>query len=104
MLNQIDAVGLQPLQRRVDLLRRFLERPAIDLRHEKDLLAQAAAERLPHANFAGAFVVIPAVVEKVDAAIDGSPNDPDAERLIDMLERQMPSAKADRRHALAGLP
>ncbi len=38
-LHQVHMVGLKALERFVDLLRRRWLRPAIDLRHEKDLLA-----------------------------------------------------------------
>ena len=37
---------------------RFLRAP-IDLRHEKDLVAVSVAQRLSHADFAGATIVVP---------------------------------------------
>ena len=49
---QVDVVGLQPPQRLVDLPGGRLLRAAVDLGHEKDLLAVAVAKRLAHADFA----------------------------------------------------
>src|SRR5207237_487404 len=37
MLHEIDAAGLQPFERLVDLPRRFRVRSPVDLRHQKDL-------------------------------------------------------------------
>ena len=47
MLHEIDAVGLQPPQRLVELPRGFLPRAAVDLRHQEDAIAIAVAQRLP---------------------------------------------------------
>src|SRR5581483_11416337 len=50
---------------------------AVNLGHEKCFLAIAVAQCLSHALFAGAAIVIPAVVEEVDAAVERSANDAD---------------------------
>ena len=60
MLHQIDAIGLQTAQRLVELPRRLAFRAAVDLGHQEDLVAIAVAERLAHADLAGAVVVVPA--------------------------------------------
>src|SRR5437870_9644104 len=65
---------LQPLQRFVDLPGGGLPGPAIDLRHEEDFLAIAVTQRPPHADFAGAAIIIPAVVHEGESLIDGAPD------------------------------
>ena len=70
VLHQVDVVGLQPNQRFVELTGCFCPAAAVDLRHQEHTIAIPVAKRASHADLAGAFVVIPAVVEKVDAAID----------------------------------
>src|SRR4051812_40551563 len=77
-LQQIHVISLQPAQRLVDLLRGSLAGTSIDLRHQKRLVAVAVAQRLTHPDFTLAAVVVPAVVEKVDALIERRPDDSDA--------------------------
>ena len=96
MLHEIDAVRLQPLERLVELTRCFRVRPAVNLRHQKDLLPVAIPERFSHAGLARAIVVVPAVVHEGDAPVDGRSNDPEAELLADMVESEMPTSKANR--------
>ena len=60
MLHEIDAIGLQPAQRLVELPRRLRFDAAVDLGHEEDLLAVAVPERLAHPDLALALVVVPA--------------------------------------------
>src|SRR6266850_8601243 len=71
MLNKIDAIDLQTLKRFVELLSRFLLRPAVNLGHDKSLRPIAVAKGLAHASLAPAFIIVPTVIQKVDAAIDG---------------------------------
>ena len=59
----------------------FLSRPSI-LVIRNALLPIAVAQRLAHAHFAFAAVVIPAVVQKIDPVIDRRANDLDAFLLI----------------------
>ena len=101
MLHEIDAIGLQPFERLVELPHRFGVRSPVDLRHQKDLLPVAILERLSHAGLARAVVVVPAVVQEVDAAVDGRSNDPEAERLVDPFQSEMPASKADRGNAFS---
>src|SRR6266849_3793324 len=71
MLDKIDAIDLQTFQRFVELLSRFLFRPAVNLGHDKSLRSIAIAKGFAHASLAPAFVIVPTIIQKVDAAIDG---------------------------------
>ena len=104
VLDQIDAVGLQPAERFVELPRRPPLRPAVDLGHQEDALAVAVAERLAHPQLALAVVVVPGVVHEGDAAVDRGADDADAERLVDVRQGEVPAAEPDRGYPLAGLP
>src|SRR5580704_7722172 len=90
MLNEIDAIGLQPLERLIELPDRFRVRPPVDLRHQKDLLPVAIPERLSHAGLARAAVVVPAVVQEVDATVDGRSYDAEAELFFDAFQSEVP--------------
>ena len=68
--------------------------PAVDLGHQEDLLAVAVAERLAHADFAAAAVVVPAVVHEGDAVVDGGADDLDAFLLL-LLSADVVAAQAD---------
>src|SRR5204863_3091521 len=59
-------------------------------------------QRLSHAHFALAIVVVPAVVEEVDAVVERRANNSDALLLI-MLRAEVVSANPDHRHPLAGV-
>src|SRR5438034_4490260 len=96
MLHEIDAIGPQPLERLIELSHRFRVRSPVDLRNQKDLLPVAIPERLSPAGFACAVVVVPAVVQEVDATVDGRSNDPETEVLVDAFQSEMPASKADR--------
>ena len=83
MLDEIDALDLQTLKRFIQLPGRFLLRTAIDFRHDKCLFAVAIAKRFAHADLARPFVVIPAVVQEVNAAdrwLSGQYESPTAHR------------------------
>ena len=69
-LEEIDPVGLQSLQRFIDLVRSRLPVAAIDLGHQEDAIAVPAAECLAHAYLAQPVVVIPAVVKERDPVFD----------------------------------
>src|SRR5262245_35941179 len=97
MLDQIDMIGLQPFERLVQLFCRILLCAAVDLRHQKDALAITILERLAHALFARAFVVVPAVVHEVDPVVDRGANDAQAQLLVNRFETEMPAAQTDER-------
>ncbi len=71
MLNKINAIDLQTFERFIELPSRFLFRPSVNLGHDKSLRSIAIAQSSTHANFAGALVIVPTIIQKVDAAIDG---------------------------------
>ncbi len=75
---------------------------AVDLGHEEGLLAISVAQRLAHADFAGAAVVVPAVVEEIDAFIERGANDANAFLLV-ALAADVISAQADAGDVLAGI-
>src|SRR5208283_4858343 len=85
-LHQVDAIGLQPLQALIDLLRRAGPAVAVDFGHQEDLVAIAIAQCRPHPALALAGVIVPAVVHEVDAAIDGGTND--ADRFLRILRHR----------------
>ena len=78
----------------------FLRLP-VDLGHEERLLTVAVAQCLAHADFAPAVVVVPAVVEEGDAAVEGGADDADALLLIG-LHAEVVAAEADHGDFLAG--
>jgi len=96
VLDQIDAVGLQAVERLVQLPRRLLLRAAVDLGHQEHLVAIPVGERLAHADLARAVVVVPGVVHERDAAIDRVTNDAKAERLVDGRYSEVPASETDR--------
>ncbi len=69
-LHQIDVVGLQTLERLIDLLGRRLARAAVDFRHQKYFVAITVFQSVSHSPFALTVVVVPRVIEERDAAID----------------------------------
>src|SRR3954462_4900242 len=101
VLHEIDPVGLQPAERFIELAPGFGRGSAVDLRHEEPLLAVALPKHLAHAALALAAVVVPAVVEERDPAVDRLSYQAEAERFRYGLERQVPPTKADCRNALA---
>src|SRR5207248_9962128 len=100
VLHEIDRVGLQTPQRLVDLSGRLFPRSAVDLRHYERTAPVAVAKRLAHTPLARAVVVVPAVVQERDAAVDGGANDSNREFFGDVLQTEMPAADADARNHL----
>jgi hypothetical protein len=84
-LHQVDVVGAESAERLVDLPRGGVAGAAVDLRHQEDLVAIAVEQRFAHALLARAAVVVPAVVEERDAAVDGGADDADALHLVALL-------------------
>ena len=85
----------------VDLARGFNLGAAVELGHQENLAAITAGERLAHALFAYAAVVVPAIVEEVDAAIDCLVHEPDRFCFAKRRHAEVVAAEADSRHALA---
>src|SRR5438876_374317 len=102
-LHQVDAIRLQPLQRFVDLPGGGLPRPAVDLRHEEDSLAIAVTQRPPHADFAGAAIIIPAVVHEGESPVDGAPDNRYTLCFVSLFADMIP-AQADGRDFFSSPP
>ncbi len=96
-LHEVDAVGLQPAERFLDLLRGALLAAAVDLGHQKRFIAIPVAQRFSHAELARATVVVPAVVEEVDAVIDCAADDADAFLFISLAASDTTSPVRPRR-------
>jgi hypothetical protein len=100
-LQQVEMIGLQPLQRLLQLSLRGRGIAAIDLRHQEGFIAVAIAQRLAHAEFAVPVTVIPRIIHEVDAAIDRGPDYPHR-FAIGLGPSQVPTADSNERHVLAG--
>src|ERR1700686_1753844 len=74
---------------------------AIDLGHQESLLTVTVAQRLAHANLALPIVIVPAVVEEVDAGIECRADDANAVLLIG-LHADVVAPEAQNRNFLAG--
>ena len=59
------------------------------------------AQRVTHPGLAGAAVIVPAVIHEIDAAIDRTAHDAEAQLFIHVLEAKMPAAEANRRDLLS---
>src|SRR6267143_5568035 len=95
-LQEIDAIGLQSAERLFNLPRsRFLVAP-VDFGHQERSLTIAVAQRLAHADFTLTFVVVPAVIEKIDSVVDGGAGDADTLRLLEPRLAKVESAYAYR--------
>src|ERR1017187_65274 len=84
-LHQINSIRLQPLQGFINLPRGRRLGAAVALGHEKYFLAVAVTQGLPHANFAGPAIVIPAVVHEGDPLINGLPDNGYALHLVSLF-------------------
>ncbi len=100
-LEQIDVAGLQAAERFIDLRGGGFFGLAVDFGHEESLLAVAVAERLAHTDFAVAAVVVPAVVEEIDATVEGGADDFDAVLFVG-LHADVIATEANNGDALAG--
>src|SRR2546421_1659342 len=77
-LEQIEPVSLESAQRLVNLTRGGGFGAPVDLGHEKRFLTIAVAQRVAHADFTLATIVVPAVVEKIDSLIKARADDANA--------------------------
>jgi hypothetical protein len=69
-LNEIDDVGLEPLEAPRELFVRGVLGAPVELGHEEGPCAVAVAQGLVHPERATAIVVVPTVVEEGDAVVD----------------------------------
>ncbi len=81
-LQKVNVIGLQTAQGFFQLLGGGLFRAAIDLCHEESFLPVTVAQRFAHADLTLAVVVVPAVVEERDAAVESGADDADAFLLV----------------------
>src|SRR5688572_2005228 len=102
MLHEVDAVGLEPPERLVELPFGGARRAAVDLRHEERALPVACAQRLAHAPLARAVIVVPGVVHERDAGIDGCTDDPGGQPCVAFLGSEVGTADTDAGDPLAG--
>src|SRR5207253_6348144 len=80
-LQEIDDVRLESLERLLDLPGGRGPRLAVDLGHQERSLAVAVPKGFPHADLASPIVVVPGVVEEIDARVNRRPDDAKALRL-----------------------
>jgi hypothetical protein len=103
-LNEIDSIGLQPRQRLFELRPGGLLGPTVDFSHQKCFFSiSALGQRVSHPLFTVPVTVVPRVVEKVDTSIERRMNQFNSRILRHGFATQVRAAKADQRHALAGL-
>ena len=101
VLDEVDAVGLEPLQGFIELPGRLLLRTPVDLGHQEHLVPIAVPEGLAHPDLALTFVVVPGVVHEVDPAIDRGVDDVDRRLLVNMLQGKVPAPEPDGGYPLA---
>lgn len=105
-LQQVEVVGLQTRQRRLDLAHRRLRGAAVDLGHQEDLAAVAfLRQRAAEPDLAFPAIIVPAIVAKVDAGIETGMHHADGLVVVHPARLgQVVPAHADKRHRLAGSP
>lgn len=99
-LQEVEVIGLEPVEGFVDLFGGEFAGASVDLGHQERLGPVAVAQGQAHADFAGAIVVVPAVVEEIDAVIEGGPYNLNGFFLVGFAEVE--SADADDGNAFAG--
>jgi hypothetical protein len=106
-LPQVQVVGLKPLQTLIENLEALLLAPTFPamrtkLGHQKNLLTAGTCQRLTHQHLAAPVVVVPGIVEKVNALIDRAVHDPDR-FLVVLKVTNMGPAQCDERYFFPGL-
>src|SRR5713226_9150621 len=69
-LQEVDDVRLEPSERLLDLPGGRRPRLPVDLGHQEGSLPVAVPEGLPHSDLAPPVVVVPGVVEEIEARVD----------------------------------
>ncbi len=101
-LDQVQVVRLEPRQRLVELTGRRGFGTAVELGHQEHFPPVAALrQRLAHADLAVAVVVVPAVVQKVDAPVHARVDELDPLGVA-VGAADVEAAHADERDLLAG--
>jgi len=101
-LPQVEVVRLQPLQRLLQLLHRDLAVTPVgaDLGHQEDLVAPVV-DGFAHPGLALALVVVPGVVQKRDARVDGRMRQPRGGG-VGLRKAKMPAAEGEQGDGDAG--
>src|SRR5258706_4228560 len=102
VLDQINAVGLQPAERFFQLAGSFFSGASVNFGHQEYLAAVILAQCPAHPEFAKTVVVIPRVVHKGNAAVNRATNDSQAQLLLHVFQPEMPPSQSDSRHFLPG--
>src|SRR5256886_6779000 len=100
-LQEVDDVRLEPPERLLDLPGGRRPRLPVNLGHQESSLPVAVTEGLSHSDLAPPLIVVPGVVEEVDARIDRGADDADALRLREVRLAEVEPAEADRGDPLA---
>src|SRR5712691_7816594 len=99
-LQEVDDVRLEPSERLLDLPGGRRPRLPVNLGHQEGSLAVALPEGFPHPDLAPPVVVVPGVVEEIDAGVDCGTNDTNALRLRELRLAEVEPAEADRGDSL----
>src|SRR6266550_316929 len=100
-LQEVDDVRLEPSERLLDLPGGRRPRLPVDFGHQEGSFAVAVTQGLSHPDLATPLIVVPGVVEEVDARVDRGPNDANALGLRKVWLAEVEPAEADRRDSLA---
>src|SRR5438309_18356 len=100
-LEQIDPVSLKAAEGLVDLTRSGSFGASVNLGHQKRFLAITVAQRVAHADFTLAAVVVPAVVEKIDARVEARADDANAFLRIRLISKMIATEPNQRDFLLA---
>src|SRR2546429_163706 len=95
-LEQIEPVSLESAQRLVNLTRGGGFGAPVDLGHEKRFLTIAVAQRVAHADFTLAAIVVPAVVEKIDSLIEARSDNTNAFLWIRLIAKMIATEPKER--------
>src|SRR2546427_12164318 len=76
-LQEVDDVRLESSERLLDLPRGRRPRLSVDFGHQECSLSISVPEGFPHPNLALPVVVVPGVVEEIDARVDRGADDAD---------------------------
>src|SRR2546422_9713364 len=101
-LQEVDDVRLEPSERLLDLPGGRRPRLSVDFGHQEGSLPVSVPEGLSHADLAPPVVVVPGVVEEIDARVDRGAQDANALRFPEVWLAEVEPAEADRGDALSG--
>ena len=101
-LPEVEMIGAEPAQAVFQVRLGVLGGPAAALGHEEDLVAAVPLrDRLAHALFGAAVVIVPGVVEEGDSLVDRPLDQADAVVFV-WMDAAVVASQADHRDGLAG--